>query len=107
MAGATHFYIALEVEFHYKLTPGTFAGITGSRMTDMKPETKEIFSCLAHMMMKELRGSTAGATRAHKSSKEPRAQYMSQDQYMSRICSNYSRNLIRAAYEPRAAEFNI
>jgi hypothetical protein len=55
VAGATHFYIALQLEFHYKLFPGTFAGKKGSRMTDMKPETKEIFSCLTHMMMKELR----------------------------------------------------
>jgi hypothetical protein len=61
VAGATHFYIALGVEFHYKLTPGTFAGITGSRMTNMPVETKEIFSCLTHMMTKELRGSSAGA----------------------------------------------
>jgi hypothetical protein len=57
LAGATHFYIALRLEFHYKLFPGTFAGKEkgSTRMADMNAETKEIFSCLTHMMMMELR----------------------------------------------------
>ena len=56
VAGATHFYIALLLEFHYKLLPGTFAGTNEAttRMADMNVETKEIFSTLTHMMIKEL-----------------------------------------------------
>jgi hypothetical protein len=61
VAGATHFYFALQVEWHYKLAPGTFAGIDGSRLTSLSTEKKEICCCLMHMMMKELRSSSAGA----------------------------------------------
>jgi hypothetical protein len=55
-AGATHFYIALLLEFHYKLLPGTFAGTNegAARMADMKVEKRKIFSTLTHMMIKEL-----------------------------------------------------
>jgi hypothetical protein len=65
-AGATHFYLALQVEWHYKMAPGTFACESGSRLTKLSTEQKEIFNCLVHMMTKQLRSySAGGAITAH------------------------------------------
>jgi hypothetical protein len=61
VAGATHFYLALQVEWHFKMAPGTFAGQKGTRLTALKPDKKKILDCLMHMMMTQLRSSSSSA----------------------------------------------
>jgi hypothetical protein len=83
VAGATQFYIALLLEFHYKLLPGTFAG-TNELRNEGNFQLPDAYGDKG-VALKELRGSTAGAACTHiaegaKSTiYEPRAQYVSQE----------------------------